>query len=129
MKQELSLTILERISKLREELESLPVNQAGRRRGISKDLRARILECQKQSQMNLNEFSQAIGISIPALGQWKQKEKQWNSSAAAEFRRVHVEESVVSENKLSEQFTLEGPRGIRVVGLKVRDIAELLRSL
>jgi len=122
------------ITQLRAEIEALPINGNGRRRGIPDDLKRRAIEALIASQMRTSTFAKAVSVSIAAISKWKRQfrpEKKAGreivkaSRAVSGFKKI----SVMEETDISERFTIEGPGGIRITGLNASGVALLWRSL
>jgi transposase-like protein len=123
------------ISQLRNEIEALPMNQAGKRRGISDDLRRKIVQALRESGATVPEFAAAVSVSAATLHAWRKNltaplspaSKRTRADRSAGFKQISVKgpDPVI----LAPTYTLEGPGGIRVTGLTAENLAQLWKSL
>jgi hypothetical protein len=119
------------ISLLRAEIEALPKDSGNKRKNIPPGLKLRVAELWLGSRMTLPDFARAISISQSSVYRWrdqwrKSKKSAGKSKSVAGFQMVSV---VADHSPGRGGFTIEGPRGIRLTGLAVEDVAELWRAL
>jgi transposase len=91
-----------------------------RRRRFPKELRDRILsyaQSRRRQGKNIEEVAAELGMKWRTLQRWLSEQKP------RRFRRVEV----VADHTTS--VTVHAPGGVRVEGLNIADIAELIRRL
>lgn len=120
------------ISQLRAEIEALPKDSGGKRQGIPKELKRRVVAALTESQLPVREFAAAVSVSVSAVSNWskrlgqrRRKTSKGGTVAPAGFKKV----SVVAQPEATGRFTIEGPSGMRVSGLAAADVARLWRAL
>lgn len=121
------------IPQLRAEIDLLPKDRAGKRRGIPEDLRRRIIASLAVSELPLGEFARALSLSSPTISNWRRRlpkrsrvPRKPKARSPGGFKKM----TVVSEPEAPvARFTIEGPNGIRVTGLGSDDVARLWREL
>lgn len=122
------------ITQLRAEIEALPKDSGGKRKGIPPELKQRVASALAESGMSLPDFSDAVSVSPSALFCWR---KQWTKpvktpsaprpgKTGGGFQKITVMEEASSGR---DGFTIEGPSGIRMTGLGAEDVARLWRAL
>ena len=111
---------MSKAQELAAEVEGLERGKHKRRR-YPAALRRRITDHvreQRGAGVPLNEIARAIGISSTLLHRWELRLSQ-------KFRRVEL---AVAPQKTS-RWSLHAPRGVRVEGLSLEDLVEVLRRL
>jgi hypothetical protein len=122
------------ITQLRGEIEALPQDSGGKRKGVTSDLQRRVTKVLVESGMPLPQFAAAVSISPSAAYSWrkswagfdKQESKRKASPRSAGFKKMTVTEDVSAPQA---GFTIEGPSGIRMTGLAADDVARLWKAL
>ena len=121
------------IPQLRAEIERLPKDSGGKRKGISEELKRRIAGIFAASGMPVSEFSEAVSVSISALSSWTRRLAgkhhrlgKPKAGGVAGFKKMSI---MAEPDTHSGRFTIEGPNGIRVTGLGADDVARLWRAL
>jgi DNA-binding XRE family transcriptional regulator len=106
------------INKIREAVAALPRASNGKFLRIPDELRAEITFGAKQFDGRLEEFAQAIGISYTTILGWEKRR------GAKLFRKIKLKTEI--EQRC---FTVEGPKGLKVPGLRLCDIARLFSEV
>ena len=73
---------------------------------------------------SLEAAARELGISRKALWKWSTE-----ASAATDFHRVEVVPDKPQASRTGSRLVLHGPGGVRVEGLDVESLAELLRRM
>lgn len=89
-----------------------------------RELAAEYWRVRKAEGAALEEAAEELGIDERSLRRWTRP-----ASRAPRFHRVEVLPEKVTAAKASSQLVLHGPGGVRVEGLDVEALAELLRRL
>ncbi|HEV8247395.1 MAG TPA: hypothetical protein VGP93_16570 [Polyangiaceae bacterium] len=105
------------------------VNELGQgnhnRRMYPAELRRRIVEHvreQRATGVRLNDIARALGISSTLLHRWEAKR-------TPKFKRVVLPESPPQRAGREARCSLHAPHGVRVDGLSIDDLVEVLRRL
>ncbi len=123
------------ITQLRAEIEALPQDGGGKRKGIRADLKRRVVEAWTDSGRRGCDFAREVAISQSALVSWRRKlvgdkvsreSTRPDAKAVTGFKRMGV---VGDSDPVPGQLTIEGPNGLRVTGLATADLAQLWRAL
>ncbi len=107
------------INEIREALAALPRACNGKLLRIPDELRGEIILGVKEFEGGPGEFARAIGISSATIQGWE-KPRPTKIEKREAFRRVEIK----TESEPG-RFTVDGPRGLKVVGLKLSDVAAL----
>ena len=94
----------------------------GRRRRFPKPLRSKLISYirrRREAGCSMKDIGDEIGLSFKTVSRWLTVKSEPTS-----FRRVQV----VREQPRGA-LTVHGPHGVRVEGMAVEDLAELLRRL
>jgi hypothetical protein len=115
-----------RLSGLRSQIEALPTDGNGKRKGISMSLRRQIAITFVQSGLKLREFSEAVGVSISAIRSWKNQfvgedRNRERVDRPQGFKMMKVQES--------GRWRVEGPMGLSIQNLTPQEVASLWRAL
>jgi hypothetical protein len=132
MDQEINVQISKQIMELREEIEKLPRSQNGRRMGIEDELRVRVVGCFQKSGMGLLGFSREVGISMSVLGKWSRSISPGRRKGICGFRKIQIQpegNTGYSDKDKTASLIMEAPKGIRIIGLRVEDVTQILRDL
>jgi hypothetical protein len=111
---------MSKANELAAEVEGLERGKQKRRR-YPAELRRRITDHvreQRAAGVQLNEIARGIGISSTLLHRWEQR-------LAQKFRRVEL----VAAPAKASRCSLHAPHGLRVEGLSLDDLVEVLRRL
>jgi transposase-like protein len=101
-------------------LEGLPRSRGGRIQRIPSALREAILrEARRDGDAKVGA---ALGISPTTIYGWRKVKTL--AGKPKKFREITISEKLVEPS-----FSIEGPRGLRFVGLTVSDAAALLREV
>ncbi len=129
-------TLTATVTELRGEIEALPRNSAGKRRGITHAQRKRAVEAFSLSGQSMTDFARLLAVNPATLFHWIKEEggakktataaKPAPRPAPAGFKKMTVIEETPPR---SSSFTVEGPNGIRMTGLQADDVARLWRAL
>ena len=106
---------------LKQELSKL--GPRGRGRPYPKGLLQKLLSytvARRRQGATIVEVASEVGISFRTLGRWLGERK-----AAGGFERVEV----VATRAVSSAIVVHGPRGLRIEGLDLIAVAELLRRV
>lgn len=129
------------IPQLRAEIEALPRDNGGKRQGIPRELKVRILDAWQQSGRLCKDFAPEVSVSVSALTAWRLKLRRPKSAAAvvrgakkprlvkAEaqgFKRLAV---LPEARPVASGFTIEGPNGLRISAVSAEELAKLWRAL
>jgi DNA-binding transcriptional regulator YiaG len=122
------------VEELREDLKAVRIKTGGSLIGINPGLKEKIVSVFEKSGMSSTDFCRSIGLSFSSLSQWRRGRKsklrlQPNREILG-FKKIAVETS--SNSRITAEkngLILEGPHGLRVVGLTPSDLAMLLRAL
>jgi hypothetical protein len=121
------------ITQLRAEIEALPMNRGGKRRGIPEELKRRIAEALVPSGLRTADFAAAVSLSVSSVWSWH---KRFSGRPKPRQQRGHgdsrgFQKMIVTEDSATAVggFTIEGPSGIRMTGLGAEDVARLWRAL
>jgi transposase-like protein len=122
------------ITRLRAEIEQLPINAAGKRRNIPLDLKRRIVRTFASADMKAGEFSRAVSISLGVFCRWRRELDEGNLAASRTpgvkappgFRKIAISPEPESPK---ERLTIEGPNGLKVTGLTVNDLVRVWKAL
>ena len=122
------------ITQLRDEIQALPQDSGGKRKGVTRELQQRVTKVLVDSGMPLLKFAAAVSISPSAAFSWRRRwsglEKR-GSQRQTPPRSVGFKKMTVTEDASARPtgFTIEGPSGIRMTGLGADDVARLWRAL
>ena len=111
------------VKALKEELEKLPRSKRGSRYGIHEELRSRILKCWRMRNIKASEFSKELGLGESTVQSWKHREGK--HALEKKFKKLvlpHFEED-------SLPIVVESPQGVKIRGLNLDQLAQLLRAL
>ena len=111
---------MDELSEIRQAIEAL--GKRGPRPRYPKELRERIVsyaQAELQRGHNVEEIAAELGMKWRTLQRWRSEHKQ------GQFRRVQV----VPNAPASKTLTLYGPLGVRLEGLALDEVAELIRRL
>lgn len=111
---------MSKAQELAAEVEGLERGKHKRRR-YPAELRRRITDHvreQRAAGVPLNEIARAIGISSTLLHRWELRRSQ-------KFRRVEL----APAPPRAPRWSVHAPRGVRVEGLSLDDLVEVLRRL
>jgi hypothetical protein len=116
------------ITQLRAEIEKLPKDSGGKRKGVTDDLKRRAAALATGGIMPLPDLAKEISVSVSALTVWRNRfgSKASGSRGATGFRRVSVTPVPVPQTR---GITIEGPGGMKISGLSPEEVAQLWRSL
>jgi hypothetical protein len=122
------------ITQLRGEIQALPQDSGGKRKGVTPDLQRRVTTAFVESDMPLLEFAAAVSISPSSAYSWRKRwaglEKRGSKHKASAgipgFKKMTVTEDVSAPRA---GFTIEGPNGMRMTGLGADDVARLWKAL
>lgn len=106
--------IREEIAEVGAIIDALPRTSNGKRRGISSELRARVVRLKRLSGMSGVEFARSLGIGASILSKWSGQIPA--SSSRAEFKRVRVTTGPSQDSAseaADELVNVEGPMGLR----------------
>lgn len=98
--------------------------KAGKRARYSEKLKAKVVECVERRHgagESFSKLSEALGLSRATLDFWR-------SGASPARSKGKLRPVVVAEppSNGSRGFTVEGPRGLRVIGLTLEEVRMLL---
>lgn len=112
------------IEQLKERLDALPRNQNGKIIQVTDELRQTAVLVFKESDLIVKDFCTQIGVSYSAFNRWLRdfESKALFQSQSLGFCKLEIEPS-------KSTFVIEGPRGLRISGLKILDVSALWRSL
>ena len=79
----------------------------------------------KQQGARTEEIETELGVSGMSLSRWSRR----SAERALGFREVEVIEAVPERERAERALVVHGPRGVRIEGLTVADIAELIERL
>ncbi len=122
------------IEQLRAEIEQLPQDKGGKRKGVSDDLKRRAAAVLSSSGMRLDDFARAISVSGSAMNSWRSQFRS-NLNLIPNSKKQLIDPgfkkvSLTPDPKLTSRgITIEGPNGIRITGLSASEVALLWRSL
>ena len=97
--------------------------QRGRRERFPDDLRARLIAYihdRRAAGVTLERISEDIGVNCKTVANWVSRARKQSA-----FRRVEV----AQEQGAARALTVHGPCGVRVEGMAITDIVDLLRRL
>jgi hypothetical protein len=107
------------IEDIREAVVRLPRTSSGKLCKIPESLRAEILSQAERSVESKQDFARSVGLSASVVALWRKGSR----AKASKLRAVRVVEEPPPIRTAG--FTVEGPKGIRVSGMTVADVAEL----
>jgi hypothetical protein len=111
------------LTEIREAIDALPRRGNGKIRGIPQELRREILT---QAEINGNgNVGESLGIATSTIYNWARKPKR--AVRRRKFRRIAVVPEVREARETS--FSVEGPNGLRFIGLTLLDAANLIREV
>jgi hypothetical protein len=108
--------------------------QAGRkRRRFSKRLKSRLLSESNSSGVSVKVLAEAIGINPDTVRDWKDQVRDTgprkNIKNSGLFKKLEIDlEPTPTVNQTSTHY-VEGKFGVRVIGLSLSQMADLLRCL
>lgn len=120
------------ITQLRAEIEQLPQDNGGKRKGIPDDLKRRAAAVLLGSAMRLDDFARAISVSESAMSCWRRqfgidvRANQKKEIRGLGFKKVTVDPK---PEPTTRNITIEGPHGMRITGLNAGELAQLWRLL
>jgi hypothetical protein len=117
------------IKRLRAEVEALPLDGGGKRRGISDDLKKRVITALEHSGMELKAFSAAVGLSVSALRSWRDGPSWQRAPGRFKRMKIGLEVGASGESTSSGCFEVNGPQGLRIQRMAMSDLVQLWRSL
>ncbi len=91
-------------------------------RRLPSELRTEVTEVFRSTSMAASSFARKIGVSPATLKKWL---ASLPSSSNGSFRKINID---VSSSQSSE-WIVHGPRGIRIQGLQIADLADLIDHL
>ena len=115
------------MDKVREELqlEISKLGPRGRGRGYPKGLMGKLLSytvARRRQGAKLVEVAAELGMKSHTLSRWLGEKRP-----SASFERVEVVATAASP--AARKLIVHGPRGLRVEGLELADVAELVRRV
>src|SRR4051794_34551745 len=111
------------ISKIREAVAGLARARNGKLLCIPNALRQEITRGATQFWGGMRDFATEVGLSYATIMGWEKKPVRKKGKAGA-FRRLEVRPEV--SDRL---FALEGPKGLKVGNLTLREIATLFKEV
>jgi transposase len=113
---------------MREELrgELSKLGPRGRGRGYPKGLLEKLLSytvARRRQGASIVEVASEVGINFRTLGRWLGERK------AGRFGRVEVVATATSAAAAARTIVVHGPRGLRIEGLDLAAVAELVRRV
>ena len=117
------------IEEIRQAVEALPRRSNGKINAIPKMLRGEILKQSKFSEGGMETVGRTVGVSPMTIYGWKtakNKKLRQKNKQGREFHRVVIAEE---KEKPRPSFVLEGPGGLRILGLGLSEIAFLLKGV
>lgn len=112
------------INEIREAVKALPRASNGKLLRVPNELCAEIIREGNQFKGGLKEFSHTVGISYTTVMGWSKRQTKKLMKGKAIFRRVEVKAEADEK-----RFTVEGPSGLKVMGLKINEIAVLFKEV
>jgi transposase-like protein len=119
------------LSKLREQIQALPLSKAGKRMGINPELRESIVLAYSSSGLNSEMFCKEIGISYSCFAKWKSEFNSKNQKPLERggFKQIKIDSPQVPNVSEKIRLIVEGPQGLRITGLSMSEVCLLWRSL
>lgn len=127
------MDVKEKAARLKAELEKRA--QEGKRGRFSEAMKAEVLEYWRQCQQEgatQETVARELGLSPWTLSRWSvqarraKSREQTAAAATAAFHRVKVKPEAAGRGGAT---VVHGPSGVRVEGLSVQQVAQLLREL
>jgi len=97
--------------------------QRGRRERFPKDLRSKLIAYihgRRDAGATLEQIGEEIGVNCKTVANWVSRARKRSS-----FCRVEV----AQEQGVAGALTVRGPCGVRVEGMAITDLVDLLRRL
>lgn len=110
---------------------ALPRRSNGAPVKTDKVLKSDILLAFKQSGMDPGEFAVKIGVSPASIRAWSGTKNSHNQNKkfSKVFKKIVVSAPTSESNPFSIGLTVEGPSGLKIVGMSTVQVAELWRKL
>lgn len=112
------------ISKIRESISVLPRASNGKLLRVPNELRGEIIRASNGFDGRREDFAKEVGLSYATMVGWEEGPVKKEAKPERSFRRVEI------KTESSEKgFTVEGPNGLRVLGLSFKQIAILFKEV
>ena len=114
---------------IRKAVEALPRRANGKIMAVPETLRVEILTQAKESEGGMEAVAHAIGISPITICGWRTEKHRKDRQKIKRGRKFHRVVIAEEREKLKPTFVVEGPGGLRILGLGLSEVAFLLKGM